>query len=133
MEVTINLTSCLVAALSAFVLGGVWYGPVFGSRWQVLVGLKDEDLAQGTHPAKIFAAAFLLTLVQAVILSALIPAEAGVKVGVIYALLAGLGFVVTAFGINYLFSRRPMGLYAIDAGYNLLQFVLMGAIIGAMS
>ena len=133
MEVTISLSASIVAAIAAFVLGGIWYGPAFGNRWQALVGLSDEDLAGGMHPAKIFSAAFLLTFIQALVLSAAIPVDAGLQGGVVLAVLIGAGFVVTAFGVNYLFSRYPRGLFAIDAGFNLLQFALMGAIIGAMA
>ena len=32
------------------------------------------------------------------------------------ALLAGLGWVATGLGVTYLFERRPLGLYLIDAG-----------------
>ncbi len=131
VEITINLTAAIVAAVASFVLGGIWYGPAFGKRWQALVGLSDEDMANSGHPAKIFGAAFVLTLVQAVMLSAVMPAEPDIEVGVIYALVIGVSFVATAFGVNYLFSRYPRALFGIDAGFNVLQFALMGAIIGA--
>lgn len=29
---TVNLIAALVAAAAAFVLGGLWYGPLFGKR-----------------------------------------------------------------------------------------------------
>ena len=45
VEITINLTAAIVAAVASFVLGGIWYGPAFGKRWQALVGLSDEDMA----------------------------------------------------------------------------------------
>lgn len=131
VEININLTAALVAAVASFVLGGLWYGPAFGKRWQALVGLSDEDLANSGHPAKIFAGAFVLTFIQALMLSALIPADPSLEAGLFYALLIGIGFVATAFGVNYLFSRAPRALLGIDAGYNVLQFALMGAIIGA--
>ena len=131
VEITINLTAAIVAAVASFVLGGIWYGPGFGKRWQALVGLSDEDIANSGHPAKIFAAAFVLTFIQALMLSAVIPADPDVEVGLVYALVIGISFVATAFGVNYLFSRSPRALFAIDAGYNVLQFALMGAVIGA--
>ncbi|RLQ21811.1 DUF1761 family protein [Seongchinamella sediminis] len=131
VEISINLSAAMVAAVASFVLGGLWYGPAFGKRWQALVGLSDEDIASSGHPAKVFAAAFVLTLIQALMLSALIPADPDMEVGLVYALVIGISFVATAFGVNYLFCRSPRALFAIDAGYNVLQFALMGAIIGA--
>ena len=131
VEITINLTAAIVAAVASFVLGGIWYGPAFGKRWQSLVGLSDEDLANSGHPAKIFGAAFVLTFIQALMLSVVIPAQPDIEVGLVYALVIGGSFVATAFGVNYLFSRYPRGLFAIDASFNVLQFAFMGAIIGA--
>ena len=45
---------------------------------------------------------------------------------------AGLCWVGAAYGINYLFERRPLGLWAINAGYHTLQFTLFGLIVGLM-
>ena len=128
----IDWVAVVVAAVSAFVIGGVWYGPIFGKRWQSYLGLSDEDLQGSGHPAVIFGSAFLLTLVQAVFLAAIIPAGSGMGGATVQALVVGVGFVATAFGINYLFSRHPKGLWGIDAGYNVVQFGVMGAIIGAL-
>ena len=132
MDLTaINWIAAVVAAVSAFVLGGVWYGPIFGKQWQGLVGLSDDDLQNGRHPAATFGCAFVLTLVQAVFLAAIIPTGSGIGGGIGQALLIGIAFVATAFGVNYLFSRHPASLWGIDAGYNVVQFAIMGAIIGA--
>lgn len=131
VELHLNLTAALVAAVSAFVLGGIWYGPLFGKAWQGYMGLTDEDIASKGHPAVIMGLAFVLTLVQALVLSAVVPAGSGIESAVIYALVIGVAFVASAFGVNYLFSRHPKALFGIDAGFNVLQFALMGAIIGA--
>ncbi|HDJ34238.1 MAG TPA: DUF1761 domain-containing protein [Bacteroidetes bacterium] len=40
-------------------------------------------------------------------------------------------WVVTSFGINYLFTRRSFVLFLIDAGYYVLLFPVMGIIPGA--
>ncbi len=127
----INWIAALVAAVSAFVLGGIWYGPIFGKKWQGFMGLSDDDIQSKGHPAVIMGSAFVLTLVQATVLSALIPAGGGIAVGVSTALVIGVAFVATAFGVNYLFSRHPVALFGIDAGFNVAQFAIMGAILGA--
>ena len=127
-----NWLAVAVAALSAFVIGGLWYGPLFGKAWQSLCGLSDEDIQQG-HPAKIYGGAFALNLVAAFGMSMVLqlhPAPdlgSGLNVGV----LIGLAFVATTFGINYLFASRPFRLYLIDAGYMVVLMSVMGAILGA--
>lgn len=128
---SVNWIAVLAAAAAAFVLGGLWYGPLFGKSWQGYMGLSDDDLTNKGKPAIIMGVAFLLTIVQATVLAATMPQAAGIAGGVSHALLIAVGFVITAFGINYLFSRHPPALFGIDGGYNFLQFLLMGAILGA--
>src|SRR5438552_10625334 len=50
--------------------------------------------------------------------------------GALIGLYAGLGFIATAFFSHVLFAGRPPRLYAIDAGYQVFQSVVLGAIIG---
>lgn len=129
MDTSINLLAVLVAAVSAFVVGGLWYGPVFGKSWQRMVGLKDSDLETGT--ARVFGGAFVLTLIMSITLAFFIGDE-GLSFGLFAGLAAGLGWVATAFGVNYLFERRSLKFFLINAGYNMVIFTLMGAIIGAI-
>lgn len=128
----LNWAAVVVSALSAFAIGGLWYGPLFGKAWQALSGLSDADIQQG-HPGKIYGGAFVLTLVAAFGIGMVLqlhPAPdlgLGLKVGI----LIGLAFVATSFGINYLFAAKPLRLYLIDAGYMVVLMTVMGAILGA--
>ena len=128
----INWFAVIVAAVSAFALGAVWYGPLFGKRWQTLTQLSDEDLADA-NMAMVFGTSFVLTLIISFALAAMIvavlPAPNLVN-GLLLGLEMSLVFVATSFGINYLFARQPMALYGIDVGYMVAMFVLMGAILG---
>ena len=128
----LNWLAIVVAALSAFALGAIWYGPVFGKAWQALSGLTDEDIQQG-HPALTYGGALVLNLIAAFAMGMVMqlhPAPdlgSGLNVG----LLIGLAFVATSFGINYLFAQKPFRLYLIDAGYMVALLAIMGAILGA--
>ncbi|MEM9316163.1 MAG: DUF1761 domain-containing protein [Pseudomonadota bacterium] len=127
----LNWLALVAAAVSAFALGALWYGPLFGRAWQALSGLTDDDIKSG-HPARTYGTAFVLNLVSAFGMSMVIqlhPAPdlaSGLNVG----LLIGLAFVATTFGINYAFAMRPLRLYFIDAGYMVALLAIMGAIIG---
>ena len=48
-------------------------------------------------------------------------------------MIVGLTYVATATGVTYLFERKSLKLYGINAGYQVLAFTLMGAIIGAVT
>ena len=63
----INYLAVLAAALSAFVLGGLWYSPVlFAKKWMAYTGI---ECAEGEKPkgnmGVIFGGAFLLSVVAA--------------------------------------------------------------------
>ncbi len=129
METDINWLSVLIAGVSAFMVGGLWYGLIFAKTWQKLVGLSDGEIAQGM--AKVFGGSFVLSLVMATNLAFFIGDES-LEFGLLAGLAAGLGWVAMAFGVNYLFERRSLKLYLINAGYSVVTFTLMGLIIGAM-
>jgi Protein of unknown function (DUF1761) len=43
MTLDINWLAVLVAAVVTFVLGGIWYGPMFGKVWRAAEGRPDPD------------------------------------------------------------------------------------------
>lgn len=128
MELNINWIAVIIAAVSAFLVGAVWYGPLFSKTWQKLVGLADKDLQKDM--VRTFGGAFVLTLVMSITLAFFIGNN-DLSFGLFAGLAAGIGWVATALGINYLFERKSLKLYLINAGYNVVTFALMGAIIGA--
>jgi hypothetical protein len=127
----VDWLAVVLAAASAFVLGGIWYGPLFKATWCREAGV-DMD-AKGRHPAAVFGGAFALSLVAAWALAALIGrSEPSLAFALHVGFLAGLCFVATSFGINYLFAGRSLKLWLIDAGYHVLQFTLYGLVIGLL-
>ncbi|HEY5711063.1 MAG TPA: DUF1761 domain-containing protein [Allosphingosinicella sp.] len=128
----VNYLAVALAALSAFLLGGLWYSPIlFASRWAALAGVSAEKLKSGSM-AMIFGTTFLLNLVAAFMLALLIGIAPDFKFGTLAGLAVGLCWVATSFGVSYLFERRPLGLWLINAGYFTLHFTVMGAILGVM-
>ena len=68
----INLWAVLLAAASAFLLGGIWYGPLFKHAWCREAGV-DPDKPNG-HPAAVFGGAFVLSLVAAAVFAVFLGA-----------------------------------------------------------
>ena len=125
----INWLAVLAAAVSMFVLGGLWYSPaLFGNAWQRLSGAPPKE--QGGHPARVFGLAFVFGLIAAIVYAWLMPAAPDWITALKQGLLVGFGFAATSFGINYQFGNRPTALWLIDGGYHTLQFALYGLIIG---
>jgi hypothetical protein len=128
----VNLIAVLLCGVSSLVLGGIWYSPLlFAKAWQRAAGLGDEQAKSG-NMAMIFGGTFVLSLIAAYVfgmfLGPTMPLAGAVGAG----FAAGLCWVAAAFGINYLFERRPFALWAINGGYSTLQFTLFGLILGAI-
>lgn len=125
-----SLLAIGLAAVSAFVLGGLWYSSMlFGKRWQLLAGLSDEAIAKRPH-ALIFTGAFLLSLVAAFVFAMFLGPRPGLGFATGAGFSAGLCWVAASYGINCLFEGRPVGLWLINGGYFTLQFTLYGLVIG---
>jgi len=127
----INWLSVLVAAVVAFGIGGLWYSPIlFSKRWQKELKLSDEKI-NSSNMVLIFGLTFLLNLIAALVLDIFIGKDSSLLTGLLKGLLVSVAWIGTALGINYLFSRKSFVLFLIDAGYFVVFFTLMGAILGA--
>lgn len=126
----VNFLAVTTATVLAFVIGGLWYSPLlFYKAWLDGAGLTEEQAQQG-HPAKIYGGAFVMTFIAASLLAVLIGPHKSLIFGIHWGLIVGLGWVATSFATNYLFERRSLKLWLINAGYNVVLFVVMGAVIG---
>jgi hypothetical protein len=122
-----NIWAVLLAAVSSFLVGGLWYSPaLFGRVWNTENG--GEKTA--AHPAKVFGISFIFSLVAAASFAAWLGAAASLEASLKAAGLAGFGFVAASFGINYQFAQRSFKLWLIDGGYHTVQFLLFGLILG---
>ena len=129
----VDLVAVLLCGVGSMVLGAVWYAPpLFGRAWQRYAGLSDEALAGG-NMALIYGGAFLLSLAAAWVFALFLGPDMGLGPSVAAGAAAGLFWVAAAFGINYLFERKPLAMWLINGGYHVLQFTLFGLILGAMS
>lgn len=127
----LNYWAILVAALSTFLLGGLWYSPaVFGTAWMRENGFTEESM-KGGNLVKIFGLTFLLALIASVNLAMFLGSEANATMGAFYGFLAGFGWVAMFIGTHYLFERKSLKLFLINAGYSVVALTIMGLIIGA--
>jgi hypothetical protein len=127
---TVNWVSVLVAALSGFVIGSLWYGPLFQKPWMRLSGMTKEKGAQASM-ALTFGGAYVLNAIAAIGIALVLGDHSGWASGLHVGAFAGFFFVGTALGVIYLFEQRPFGLWCINAGYQVVNFAAMGAILGA--
>ncbi len=122
-----NIWAILLAAVSSFMLGGLWYSPVlFGKAWNT----ENGGVEQKGHPAKVFGISFLFSLIAAAAFAYWLGAAPPLNVALQSGALAGIGLVAASFGINYQFAQRSFKLWLIDGGYHAVQFILFGLVLG---
>jgi hypothetical protein len=122
----------LLASVSAFVLGFFWYSPMlFGKRWMKENGFTDESMKNASM-LKIFGLSFLLMIFAAFNLAMFVGKDAGSGFGAMAGFLAGLGWVFTFMGVIFLFERKSLVLFLINACYSVVSLTVMGLIIGSI-
>lgn len=137
MDVEINWLAVVLAAVSPFLVGGIWYSPpLFMRPWQALTGVTDEQFASG------FGKALAISVPTALLAAATVAyvADLGkefydsgtLTAGLLAALGLWAGLVMTTIVTNNAFERRPFKLSLIQSGNQLVTFALMGLIIGLL-
>lgn len=131
-----NLLAVLAGAVSAMIIGALWYGPLFGARWMRLIGTTEEEIRASMNPLKTYGLTFMAFIIVAYVLGHVVLAfEAAFgMVGVAAGLQAGfwcwLGFVLAIGWQAVAYEDKPLLLYLINMGYNLACLLVMGAILG---
>jgi hypothetical protein len=133
----VNLWAVLGAAVATMVIGFLWYSPLlFAKPWMLAMGYDPQDKAKIAEMQKsagpLYGISFLASLLAAFVLGKIIynltidTALYGMKVG----FAVWLGFVMTVQLTDKLFGKRPMKLFLINTGYQLVCYLAMGAILG---
>lgn len=126
----INWISVFISAVSCFLIGGLWYGPLFGKAWMTEFGVTQEDLKKRNLP-KIFGLSLILAFIAAFVLEMFIGPNGNVSYGAIAGFMASFGWIATYLGIIYLFEIQSLRAYLINSGYCITSLTIMGLILGA--
>ena len=132
-QVHINYLAVVVAAAVAFAIGGLWYSPLlFAKQWMQAHGYTEESVKEmqksaGKSYAISIVGHLLIALAIAVLVGYLRLALClqGLKLGVL--LFAGFAFPLGL--MANAFSDKRFTAFAIDAGYQFVYLLIMGAII----
>ena len=118
----------LAGAAAFFAVGALWYGVIFAGPWQRAAGLSNTQLREG-NMALIFALTFAFEMLVAMVLWHLL-ARTDPPAFVVMMMAVGFagGVMIPAIGINYLYLRKPLALFLIDAGHFLTGMAAMGAV-----
>jgi hypothetical protein len=128
---SINYWAVLVAALSSFVVGWIWYGPLFGKTWMRLHGFTEKELTESNISMPVVMGVnYIATALAALAIALFIGSEANAGFGIFAGLMIAVFWIGTSRLNDVLFEKKPWGLFFINAGYNVAIYVIMGAVIG---
>ncbi len=109
----LNWLAVFVAALSTFIIGGIWYA-VFGKNKMASNRFSSEDLKSRKMPLG-FGISFLLSFIMSLNL-AMYTGKEDMVFGTIAGFMAGFGWVALAIGIISLCENRPLKYVLINGG-----------------
>ncbi len=124
----------IIGGVAAFLLGFAWYTALFGKAWQAETGVTDEQAQSGI--AMTHGLAFLMMCVVSFGINYVInlhPLEEQTFVhGAFHGVLASALYCVPVVAINYLYQKKSLKLFLIDAGFVLAWCALSGGVMAAL-
>ena len=125
----------LIGGAAAFLLGFAWYTALFGKVWQAETGITDEQAQSGM--AVTYGLSFLMMCIVSFGINYVInlhdPAEQTFVHGAFHGILACALYCVPAIAINYLYQKKSLKLFAIDAGFILAWCALSGGVMAILN
>lgn len=135
----VNLMSVIIAAIAAFAIGWIWYGPLFGKMWRHLVGLSLEDMKNMKMTPLMASIGGLVTsflmayvLAHGIYFGNAVLGTSGLEGSLQGAFWYWLGFAVPMTSMGYLWEGKRAKLWVLNAAYYLVVFIVMGAIFAWM-
>jgi hypothetical protein len=134
----LNWLAILVAAISTMIVGFLWYSPLlFAKLWMREMGhdpndkAKTREMQKSAGPA--YAGSFVASLISAFTLALILHGMRadGLHFGLMASFHVWLGFVATVQFTGALFAKQSMKLFAINTGYQLVCYLVMGAILSS--
>ena len=128
IDIAINYWAVLVAAIVSFVVGWLWYGPLFGKMWKGLMGYTDESIkAMAMKPATSMFWGFVTALITAYVLAYFLALSgvSTVEGACTLAFWIWLGFFATVALGSVLWEGKPIKLFILNAAHQLVALILM--------
>ena len=129
---SINYLAVLVSALSSFVIGLLWYSFIFRKKWMKLNGFTEDMASEETMTMPVILITnYLATVLAAFALALFLGDNGDMRFGIFAGFMIAVFWIATNRLNDVLYERKPFGLFLINSGYNLVIYIIMGAILGA--
>ena len=128
-----NWVAVVLGTVVFFAVGAIWYSALFAKPWQREVGLSDEQLKAGANIPLIMGTCLLLEFVVVLMLGHLFARiQPGDHAKMMMATGFGLAIMAPAIGINYLYQRKSLKLFLIDAGHFAVGMAAVGGVFAVL-
>lgn len=128
-----ELAPAIAAGLAIFMLGHAWYHTrIFGRAWMRLTNISPETAERRKSRSLLFSIAGLvaaLTSMAALSYLGRATGVASISEAVVFAFFIWLGLIVPALVGQVLWEGKPLQLFAINAGYWLVAFLIAAPIL----
>jgi hypothetical protein len=124
----VNFIPVMAAAVGQWILGALWYSPVLFGRMARSGAPEDAKAAD-----KRWALSMLLTfaanisvstvLLHMILLNGIIGLKGGAKFGFV----VGLGLIAAPMLATYIYEKRPLRLFVVNAGYWIVALMFSSA------
>lgn len=128
-----SLFALLSATIASMIIGCFWYSPnIFGKAW---AETQNLDLKNFKVTPLHFLAEFALSLLIALVLMLFIEwSDSKTSIdGALIGFWAAIGFVITNILAANVWGNLPFSTALIMSGYNIVRYIVMGALIGMLA
>lgn len=132
-KLKINHLAVWLCVILLFVLGFLWYGPLFGDQWMDMVGLVKAEVEANPPGAGIWISNVISTVIPLYVLAWLflkLNVSSGLQ-GLLYGFLISFSFVFLSKLTGDMFAQNPYALSWITGGFDMVSLSLSGFILGA--
>jgi hypothetical protein len=135
---TVNWMAVAAATVASFLIGMLWYGPIFGKKWMSLMGYTKKTMkSMKMTPMESMSIGVVGMAISAFVLAHIValvkivyPAYPALNAGLFAAGLIWVGFAMTSELGSVTWENRPWALFILNSAHNLISLLVMGAIIG---
>ena len=127
----VNWLGLVVSLIVGQVIGFLWYGTLFAQAWMKATGVTEADAAGQEWKMGLGIVNMLVVLLGLDWLIRSLGATSFVA-GAKTALIACAVFALTVVSLNYIYANGDISLQWIDGGYQLVTYVVFGALLGGL-
>ena len=139
-NIHLNWIAIIVSVVASFVVGGLWYGPLFGNAWKKEMGVPPDAKPSGGEMGRSLGINIIGTFLTAYVLAHEVsvwrpstwnagPDSPQAMYGFFAGFFTWLGFAVPVLLNGVSFEKKSWKLFSINAAFLFVSFQIIGMIL----